>query len=32
MENYLWTEEEVQGKFSKSDFQVPGFFVYDVAR
>ena len=31
MESYLWTEEEVEGKFSKSDFQVPGFFVYDVA-
>ena len=31
MESYLWTEEEVQGQFSKSDFSVPGFFVYDVS-
>ena len=30
MESYLWTEEEVEGKFPKSDFQKPGFFVYDV--
>ena len=31
MESYLWTEEEVEGPFSKSDFSVPGFFVYDVS-
>ena len=31
MESYLWTEEEVEGRFSKSDFSVPGFFVYDVS-
>ena len=31
MESYLWTEEEVQGRFSKSDFSVPGFFMYDVS-
>ena len=31
MESYLWTEEEVQGRFSKSDFSVPGFFIYDVS-
>ena len=31
MESYLWTEEEVEGPFSKSDYYTPGFFVYDVS-
>ena len=32
MENYLWTEQEVEARgFTKSDYYVPGFFVYDVS-